>query len=88
LAAGLHSNPLGELSALPRLLAGLKGWTSGKREGQDEGRGREVNEKGMGEGKGKGRKGEGKGGRGRKEVFALVKINSWVWPRTGRQLPD
>jgi len=51
LAAGLHPNPLGELTALPRPLAGFRGEGQGKRGG--EGR--------VGEGSG----GMGKGGIGR-----------------------
>ena len=35
MAAGLHPDLLGELTALPRPLAGFEGWSSGKERGRE-----------------------------------------------------
>ena len=89
LAAGLHPDPLDELTALPRPLAGLRGGAPGReRGGGRKGKGGEGigdGEKGTGrgmEGGGKGNGGEEKGKEGERKgmVFALVKINSSVRP--------
>ena len=69
MAAGLRPDPLGELTALPRPIVGLKGKGKGGKEGRERGGEklgrREKKRKGREGRKGKRRKGENGKGKGR-----------------------